>query len=60
MNKNLFIDTLSTLALGANAQGKYTIKSNLQNAEGQKYICILATWGTWILTAPSSLMANLP
>lgn len=58
--KSILLILLSTLALGANAQGKYTIKSNLQNAEGQKYICILATWGTWILTAPSSLMVNLP
>lgn len=27
---------LSTLALGANAQGKYTINGNLLNADGQK------------------------
>lgn len=34
--KSILLILLSTLALGANAQGKYTIKSNLQNAEGQK------------------------
>lgn len=32
--KSILLILLSTLALGANAQGKYTIKSNLQNAEG--------------------------
>ena len=34
--KSILLILLSTLALGANAQGKYTIKGNLQNAEGQK------------------------
>lgn len=38
--KSILLILLSTLALGANAQGKYTIKSNLQNAEGQKNISV--------------------
>lgn len=46
--KSILLILSSTFALGANAQGKYTINGNLLNADGQKYICILATWGTWI------------
>ena len=38
MNKKslLLVMATATLALTANAQGKYTINGNLQNAEGQK------------------------
>lgn len=34
--KSILLILLSTLALGANAQGKYTINGNLLNADGQK------------------------
>lgn len=58
--KSILLILLSTLALGANAQGKYTSRVIFRMLKVKKYICILATWGTWILTAPSSLMVNLP
>lgn len=34
--KSILLILLSTFALGANAQGKYTINGNLLNADGQK------------------------
>ena len=34
--KSILLILSSTLALGANAQGKYTINGNLLNADGQK------------------------
>lgn len=34
--KNMLLMVAATLALTANAQGKYTINGNVQNAEGQK------------------------
>lgn len=38
--KSILLILLSTLALGANAQGKYTINGNLLNADGQKNISV--------------------
>lgn len=41
--KSILLILSSTLALGANAQGKYTINGNLLNADGQKiYLEVLA------------------
>ena len=34
--KSILLILSSTFALGANAQGKYTINGNLLNADGQK------------------------
>ena len=54
--KSILLILLSTLALGANAQGKYTIKSNLQNAEGQKIYLYSGDMGN--MDIDSTIIAN--
>ena len=54
--KSILLILLSTLALGANAQGKYTIKGNLQNAEGQKIYLYSGDMGN--MDIDSTIIAN--
>lgn len=54
--KSILLILLSTLAMGANAQGKYTIKGNLQNAEGQKIYLYSGDMGN--MDIDSTIIAN--
>ena len=54
--KSILLILLSTLALGANAQRKYTIKSHLQNAEGQKIYLYSGDLGN--MDIDSTIIAN--
>lgn len=54
--KSILLILLSILALGANAQGKYAIKGNLQNAEGKKIYLYSGDMGN--MDIDSTIIAN--
>lgn len=54
--KSILLILLSTLALGANAQGKYTINGNLLNADGQKIYLYSGDMGN--MDIDSTIIAN--
>lgn len=58
--KSILLILLSTLAWAQMPKANIPSRVIFRMLKVKKYICILATWGTWILTAPSSLMVNLP